>query len=125
MHQLKALAAPSKNHGMVPDNIASADRVNSDLERVAFAHHAFPPVTELRGFALALQNFGERSSRSARRVFFQAVVHLHNFQIELSAKNSCRLFRQPKKRVHADAEVRCEHDGYFLRCRFDRFPLLD
>src|SRR5947209_20442784 len=105
MRQLEPFSTPSKNDGVVAHHIASTDRMNSDLERFTFAHYAFTPISEPPGFAFALQNFRERSGRSAGRVLLQTVMHFDNFQIEIIAKNSCCLFRQPKKRVHAGAKV--------------------
>ena len=47
------------------------------------------------------QNFRQRFRRAARRVFFQAMMHLDYFQIEIGSQNFRRFARQPEQRVDA------------------------
>jgi hypothetical protein len=54
------------------------------------------------------EDFCQSLRRSARRIFFHAMMHLDNLQIKTRAENFGRFASQPEKRVHTDAVVWCE-----------------
>ena len=56
------------------------------------------------------EDLHEPLGRTARRIFFQPMMHLHDFQIEGRTEDFGRLLRQPKERIHSHAVVGREDD---------------
>ena len=102
------LANPGKDHRVVAHHVTPAHRVHADLLRRALAHDASTAMprhfVELL-FAHRSQNLSQGLRRAARGVALQAMVHLHDFQIEPRPQNLRRLARQPEQGVHPGGEV--------------------
>ena len=108
MRQFNPLAGVRKNDRVVAHDIAAANGMDADFRRRAFADDA--GATMPRGFfqlqfAHVRQNFRERFCRAAGRVFFQAMMHLDDFQIEIRPENFRRLAREPEQRVDAGGKI--------------------
>ena len=117
MRQLKALALPGKNHGVIAHHVTAAHRVNSDLRLAALAHYSFTTMAQDFRLPGALQNFNQCFCRSAWRIFLHPVMRFDNFQIEILAENFRSVFGQGEERVYSDAEVRGEDNrNLFRRC---------
>ena len=51
-------------------------------------------------------------------------MRFDNLRIEIRAEQFRSFLRQPKEHVDSDAEIRCQHDRYRVRCLFNGFALL-
>ena len=100
--------------------------MDADLARGAFAGDALTSVTQRflkLDLAHVTKNFEQRGGGAAGSIFFQAVVHLHHFEVEAGAENFRRLAREPEERVHAGRVVGGPDDGD-LRFETQDFRLL-
>src|SRR6185295_10363781 len=94
--ELETLAPARKRHGMIADDIATANRVNADLRRRTLPRQTLATVRnilrviELPRLAQDLRQF---LRRAAGRIFLQTMMRLDNFQVEILAKHSGRLPR--------------------------------
>src|ERR1017187_6814278 len=122
MREFDALADIRKNDRVIAHDVAAANGVYADLAQRAFAHDAdttVPCGVVQMQLAHVRQNFRERFCGAARRVLFQAMVHLDDFEVEVRAEDFRRLAREPEERVDAGGKIRGPHDGNF------RLVLLD
>ena len=81
MRHLKTLARPAKDHRMLADHIAFADRPNRDL---------------IIGVPRLAQNSGEGLRCSAGRVFLRVMMRFNNFNIEFRPSVSAVLRAKAK-----------------------------
>ena len=113
VRQFHTLAGSCENDRVIADNIATADSVHPDLGRSARAHIAEASVPHIT-VVLQRANIGERLSQhlcgAAWRILFHAVMHLHDFEIEVRAKNLGGLPREPQQRVYAGRVIAGIHN---------------
>ena len=99
MRKLQPFPRPGERHGMIANDIATADRMDADLVRRPFADQTFAsvshifPVIELPNFA---QNLRQLFRGPARRIFFKAMMDLRDFEIEISPEHFRRFSGEPK-----------------------------
>src|SRR6266478_3302639 len=108
VRKLKTFTWSGKNHGVLADHVAFADRLNRNL--------IIDP-------SCLAQNFRERFGSATRRIFFGAMMGFDNLAMEFSTKNLCSSVCQSKKRVDTHTEVRCEHDRHRVSSFFNHASL--
>ena len=109
MRKLNALAASTKNHGVLTNHIAFANRLNRNFV-----------LNLLRRF----QNVTERFGRPAGRIFFHLVMRFDNLCIKIAPEQFASLTGQPEEHINSDAEIRRKHNRQRLRGLFNKAPLL-
>ena len=126
VRQLHAFALRGVDDGVIADHIAAANRMDADLVVRAFADDSLASVPRVRVVRKASrfgQNLRELFRGAARGILLQPVMHLDDFEIERWAEDFRRLFREPEKRVHADAVVRRKDHGDLRGGMIDRREL--
>src|SRR5437879_1607291 len=80
--QLQPLARAGENHRMIPDHVSAPNGMNADFFGRALTDN---PGAPMPGYFINLllsclgQDLRQSSGRAARRIPFQAMVHLDNF----------------------------------------------
>src|SRR4051794_36112193 len=69
------------------------------------------------------QDLREALGRSARRILLQTMMRLHDLNVKVGTQELIGFTREPKKRVHADAEIGREQDRNRGGCILDRLKL--
>lgn len=88
--QFQSIPGGGQHDGVVTDNIATADGVNSNLAPGSFAGH---PDASMAGILLVLkvisliQNLDKPAGSAAGRIFFETVMHLDHLGIVFRAQN--------------------------------------
>src|SRR5262245_2754096 len=104
VRQFDPLAAGSENHGVIPDDVAAAERVDTNLTVGAFAGDAAASVPQ---FLLELnlsdvsQYLQESVGRAAGGVLLEAVMHLDDFEVKSGPENFSGFASEPEERVDA------------------------
>src|SRR5213595_3505353 len=90
MRQFKPFALAGEDHGMVADDIATAQRMHSDLLSRSLARDSGPAMAK-HLLKLLLARFGkdlsQRRRRAAGSVLFHAVMHLDHFDVKAGPKD--------------------------------------
>ena len=102
------------DHGVIADDIAAADGVHPDFVRSAFSDDAESAVADIV-VVLEFANFGEDFCEpfcgAGGGVFFEAVMHFDDFEVERGAEDFGGFAREPEEGVDSDAVVWREDDG--------------
>jgi len=103
MGQFNALARSGEDHGMVANNIATAQGVNPDFTRGPLAGNPFAPVAQglfLHQAARLAQDLHEGRGGPAGGVDLVPMVHFDNLKIEPRAEDFSGLPSQPEESVN-------------------------
>ena len=115
MGELEALSIRRKHHGVVPDDVATAEGVHADfpwLARADIAMAAVGDVVFIIGAGFLVEDFQKRASSAGWGIDFVLMVHFCDLDIEaILSQNAGRLAGEPEKCVHAHRVVRCIDDG--------------
>lgn len=112
--EFDAFAWGGEDHRVIADDIATADGVEADFVGGAFADHAVASVADI---LLVLevadigQDFREFFGGTAGGIFFEAVMHFDDFEVEIGAENFGSFLGEKEEGIDADAVVWGEDDG--------------
>lgn len=111
--ELDSFSVSGEDDGVVSDDVAAAQGVDTDFGGGAFADEALAAVAE-GGMRVKVagggEDLGEFCGGSAGGVFFEAVVHFDNFDVEVRAEGLSGDAGEGKEEINADAEVWGEDD---------------
>ena len=112
--EFDAFAWGGEDYGVIADDIATADGVEADFVWGAFADDAVASVADIflvLEVADIGQDFGEFFGGTAGGIFFEAVMHFDDFEVEIGAENFRSFFSEEEEGIDADAVIWGEDDG--------------
>ena len=118
VREFDPLAGTGVNDRMITHHITATQGMHSDLRAGPLTDHPGTSVADVPLIAQASnlrEDLGKTFGRSAWSVFFLAVMHFNNLQVEIRAKNLRGLACKPEEGIDSDAEVGSEDDGNFPR----------
>ena len=118
MGEFDSLAIGGKHHGVIADDIATAQGVHADFLAWACADVANAAVSDVvlvAGVGFLVEDFQQAACGSGWRIDLVAVVHFRDFDVEaVIAKDLGSFAGEVEEGVYSYRKVRGENDGEFL-----------
>jgi Fur family transcriptional regulator, ferric uptake regulator len=119
---LDALTDPGKEHGVITNDISTPYGGETDGLSIALTSHALTPVygTRIEVTPERLSHhFPHAQGGTGRRIHFQAVMSLDDFDVIAFIQDTCSHIQQFEDSIHTDRHIGRKNNGNILRCGGD------